>query len=353
MVMIKWLVILQLLLSLLCCQPKSDQPIQKNGRQFGIEVSEGENEDYETLFNEVKSIGIDFTHVSIGWTLLEPGPNTLQDTNNLLRIIDHFYPSRNTPIYFTLQAPLNTAIRDIPDDIKPLDLDDPTLITRFKALLDFMIPRLSNTQFVAFIIGNEVDIYLESQPQEFEAFKTFFIAAKAHAQSLRSDLSISFTTTLSGNFSTLGNQIQDLYSQADFISLTYYPLNDDFTPQAPSTVIPQDFQRITNLYKKDIYFQEFGFPTSPQLNSSQSLQSQFITELFKAWDQHPTQIKLLCQYILTDSSQEFVDSYIAEQNLTHIPNISAFLKTLGLRTYQGKEKEAYGTLRNAIEERGW
>jgi hypothetical protein len=134
--------------------------------------------------------------------------------------------------------------------------------------------------------------------------------------------------------------------------LTYYPLNADFSVREPQ-VVHEDFAKLVELFpSKPIYILEAGYPSSPLLGSSEAKQADFVQEIFKAWDTYIGHIKLLDFLWLHDIPPAVVEElgdYYGLRDETFL----AYLATLGLRTFEGQDKEAFRVLSLEAESRGW
>lgn len=134
--------------------------------------------------------------------------------------------------------------------------------------------------------------------------------------------------------------------------LTYYPLNNDFTVKNPE-VVHEDFAKLVVLFPdKPIYVLEAGYPSSTLLGSSEAKQADFVREIFIAWDTQAEHIKLLDFLWLHDISPASVEE-LGDYYGFHDEKFLAFLATLGLRTFDGEDKEAFKVLRLETKKRGW
>ncbi len=114
-----------------------------------------------------------------------------------------------------------------------------------------------------------------------------------------------------------------------------------------------DFDAVTALYRgKQLFFYQLGYPSSPVLGSSEEKQAQFIREVFKAWDAHASQIQMIDFTWLHDVPPESVKEFVEFYGLSD-RNFQEFLATLGLRTYDGKDKKAFIVLQEEARARGW
>lgn len=112
---------------------------------------------------------------------------------------------------------------------------------------------------------------------------------------------------------------------------------------------------LVSLYpNKPICFYQFGFPSSPICNSSDSLQAAFITQAFTYWDYFANHIRLIDFTWLTDLDPIAVDYYQTYYGLGD-PIFLEFLRTIGLRTWNGNgaDKPALDELRCQAKQRGF
>ncbi|MBW6519116.1 MAG: hypothetical protein K0A89_11530 [ANME-2 cluster archaeon] len=150
----------------------------------------------------------------------------------------------------------------------------------------------------------------------------------------------------------LKSEARAMNEHSDVVSVTYYPLNRNFSVQDPA-VVHRDLDAITSVYSnRTIYISEAGYPSSPYLGSSQQKQSQFITEMFSAWDDHSEQVAFVNFIWLHDIPASEVIRYTGYYGFSS-RGFSEYLGTLGLRTYEGKDKQAMITLKKEASERGW
>src|SRR5215469_12171650 len=131
------------------------------------------------------------------------------------------------------------------------------MIDRLNALIDALAAHLKGHP-AYLLIGNEIDVYFGSHPNEVSDYATLFEAAKAHAQ-IRWGGTATSTTVTFGGLERAVKELLPITRQSDYISLTYYPLNPNFSVRDPSQ-IPSDFAAIQRAAKgKRILFQEVGY----------------------------------------------------------------------------------------------
>jgi hypothetical protein len=284
------------------------------------------------------------------WKSLEPSPGVYD--GSLLTIVNAYYPPKGLKNSITI-ATINTNVVEVPADLAGVAWDSPTMISRFNALQDFIFSQIPAVTLTAYCIGNEVDSTLVLAA-DVAAYQTFYEAARTHAQTLRPGLTVGVTMTMKGLIGPGKPLYQSLNQSSDVVAVTYYPLNNDFTVQAP-TQVHADLAALMLAYPATpVFMKEIGYPSSAVCNSSEELQRQFVVEVFKAWDQYASRIPLLYFFLLSEWPQAQVDQLAAYYGAA-MPEFKEFLRTLGMRTYAGSgtDKPAFVQLKAEAAARGW
>lgn len=270
------------------------------------------------------------------WKELEPQPTqyalqTVQDELN-------FYTRIYDKTEFLGIQPLNTVPREVPTDLASVPFDDPQMIARFNALYDQLAPLMTqNVRYVS--IGNEVDVYLENHPDEWEPYRLFFEATAAHVREVTPWVQVGTTVTF-GGMRHHPDEIAALTAQADVAIITYYPLSDSAqvaSPDAPLRDFPEMIERAGS---KPVVLQEFGYPSSPVNGSSDSMQAEFVDYVFEAWQANQAHIPYLSYFALHDFTDDTCDMLLQYYGL-NADVFRAFLCTLGLRYANGEPKPAW------------
>ena len=252
--------------------------------------------------------------------------------------------------------PVNTNQLTFPKDLLNLPIDDPKVVDRFAAYLDSLASRSGRLQISTIYIGNEIDAYLEEDPEIWHAFMTFFEKAKDQVKKVfGSEMKVGTIGQLDALINpATADFFKNINKMTDMIGVTYYPLNDKFQvrdPKAPT----QDFSDLVKAYpNKPIYFNECGYPTSPINKSSEEQQRDFIKQVFKAWDKHDGQIMHIdftWMHDLSASSVNTLKEYYGVQS----EEFGEYLRTLGFRTFEGygRDKLGFIQLKEELEKRGW
>lgn len=331
-------------------------PIPGRGsRTLALDVGAATGETYDQAFQLAKGLGIDDVKVSLDWNLIETAPNTFDFT--IPDIVESYYPANNMPVTLVLR-PINTNALTLPADIAAFAFDHATVIQRFQNFLIAMQARMPSVTVTRILIGNEIDVYLGTDPVKWAAFTVFFQAVRATARSaFGTSVPISTIGTFAGHVD-LAKQpfIGALVLQSDFVAANYYPLNDDFTVR-PTGTVATDFAAMVARYPgRSIVFQECGLPSGALCNSSETLQRDFVRAVFQAWDLHQNEITHIDFAWQTDVPAATVDQWVIDYGMTSHPAVAGFreyLATLGLRTATGQPKLAWTALGQEAAIRGW
>jgi len=334
------------------------QPLSQGTRVLGIDVKEIPSVTYDSAYQQAMALGVREVSVALDWALLEP---TLGNYDNALAdIIESYYPIQTGDLTLVLR-PLDTPGPSFPSDLAG-NFDDPAVILAYENFLTNLHSRLANLNASGKLkwihVGNEIDANLGTDAVKWAQWQTFFVAIKAKIKSLwGAQIEVSSIV----QFNVLNDVAKralylNLLADLDNAVLTYYPLNADFTMRPPTTVAA-DFEIMVNtITAKDILLQECGYPTSALNNSSESLQADFISSVFKAWDNYSDRIKLIDIAWQYDVSETEVDQWVIDFGMSGQPNEDKFkqyLWTLGLGNYDSTEKLALQRLRDELQARSW
>lgn len=355
------------------CSAKKDEEIEdaivlKGSRQFGIHITQGQGESFNSAFSVIDSAGFDFVTLhqiwgdgGIGGLPVSPLATNSAGTTFDFTSIDSanaFYPTYSKSLMLTIGT-IDTNNKFVPSSLNSVDFDDATLRTIFKSMLAQLIPKLAATQMVSLHIGNEVDVYLQTNASAWAKYKVFFDDVSVYAKSIRSDLKIGVTTTLAGAISDSQKAlIQNLNSSADIVSITYYPMNSDFTMKSPS-VVSADLTALVSLYPtKPIYIQEVGYSSGESfITSSEEQQKQFVQNFFSVWDTFSVNVPVVAWLNLTEWSSSSVDGFGTQYGIcpgTYCNPFKEYLQTLGLRRYSdSSEKPSFIEIKSQMQSRQW
>lgn len=338
------------------CSSKTVQPVKNKGtRQVAVHITQAELNSYDTEFKRVKSLGIDVVPFTIPWNMLETNAGF---DFSYLNMINVYFPPANTKVSINI-TPIYAVRRALPADLQAKAFNDPMVISRFKILLDSVHKKLAQTQINNFVVGLEVDNYLNNHSSEWNNYKSFYDSAAAYIKKLWGvGMNVGVETTWGSAAVNSKDNILSLNEHSDMMVLSYYPNQSDFTVKPP-TAVHADVEAIIALYPSmPVFIIETGYQTSASCNSSDEMQKQFVIEMFKLWDDHADKINFMGFLWLTDLSDAQVNQYVTDYAASGFPFLNAFkgyLQTTGLRMYSGTgtDKPAYTQLNSELASRGW
>lgn len=350
-----FLFLLVMSLALFSCHSDTNPPVAKGNRQVAIHITQAELNSYDTEFQRAKNTGMQVVPITLPWTFIE---NNGKFDFSLVDIINSYYPPTGVKVSLNI-TPIYAVSLALPSDIQTLALNDQIVINRFHRLLDSVKKHLPNALINNFVVGLEVDNYLNNHSSQWTAYKSFYDSARTYIKKQwGSSMPVGVETTWISATIASKNQIIDLNEHSDMMVLSYYPENTDFTVRPP-TDVHSDIETLMSYYPSmPIFIIECGYQTSADCNSSDAKQQQFIHEMFSLWDAHPTRINFMGFLWLTDLSSAQVDKLVSDYQASGLPSLNAFrgyLQTTGLRTYSGNgtDKAGFTQLKTELQSRGW
>lgn len=334
-------------------------PPPQGSRILGLDVKSVPSVTYAIAYDQAMTLGAREVSVSLDWKILEPSVGTYDNT--LPATINAFYPIQTGDLTLVLR-PLDTPGPSFPNGLTGKAFDDPAVISAFGNFLSNLYNQLNTMNASGKLkwihVGNEIDAYLGGDATKWAQWQTFFNAAKLKIKNLwGSGVVVSSIV----QFNVLNNvntrtQYLNFLPNLDSAVLTYYPLNSDFTMRPTSTVASDFSFIVSTIQTKPILFQECGYPSSTINNSSETIQADFVSAVFKAWDTHRDRINFIDFTWQYDVSEATVNQWVIDFDMAGKPNENKFkqyLWTLGLSNYDSSEKLALKRLRDELKDRKW
>jgi len=232
--------------------------------------------------------------------------------------------------------------RKMPADIATLAFNDAAVKSRYRALIDQVVPYLNDSvKYVS--LGNEVDTYFSTHGSELADFKELIEDARTYLLSQKPNIKVGVTTTFDGATATQVTGVASLNANMDVIILTYYPVNPStFVPRNPSTASTDMAAMIAIAGSKPLVLQEWGYPTSSVLSSTEQKQADFIANTFTSWRQYgSSRIPFISFFKRRDWND---DQCKALSGQVAGGSFYEFLCSLGLLNNSGSQKAAYASL---------
>lgn len=321
--------------------------------KIGMDIStmpQNSSFNYDSCFKVGKDLGMTQTGMFQTWKAIET--SSLVYNMAYFNIANIYYPANNMPLDLTL-VPINTNVLEVPSDLTVTPMSSTVMISRFNRLLDTIKAHIPNVTLTSLVIGSEHDVYFGNNTTQWNDYITFYNATMTYAKTLWPGLKVSTELTFNG-ITTHSTLAQTMNANSDYIGVSYYPLNTNFTVKPVST-IPTDFATLVSLFpSQQLCFYQYGYPSSTLCASSDLQQAQFITQTFQSWDQYHNNIKMIDFTWLHDLDPAQV-TYLSTYYNLNDPVFLEYLRTLGVRTWgnKGTDKPALHELRCQAKARGY
>jgi len=345
-----WLWLLPLMLMSL--QVRAQITPSDNIISVDITMPQNISYNYDSCFISCLNIGMRETGLHFLWKSsieTSPGVFNLSDFD----IANEYYPGYQVSVNLAID-PIETNVNELPSDINTLPFNDTTVIKRFKTLLDSVFKHIPNLTLSSLVIGSETDAYLGTDSTRWAQYTNFFSIVSAYAKTLRPGLQVACETTYGGMTGAASKYIQAINVYSDYIGVSYYPLNPDYTAE-PTEIVKTDFSNVVLQYpSKPVYYYQLGYPSGKSCNSSELQQSQFIQQVFQTWDIYAGHIKMINFEWLHDISYTSVEYYSNYYGVSDTVFL-AYLGSLGLQTWNGNgtNKPAFIELECEAKQRGY
>ena len=314
-------------------------------------MTQADGESFDDALALVQAAGVQATSLPVFWDEIERAPGVFDPDPNWLAIADAFYPGAGIQIVLGIH-PIDTNQDRRPADLQGRPFDDPQVIARYGALLEWALSQTPDLDLVVLSVGNEVDALLGSDAEAWAAYGRFFDAARARVHQTRPGLHVGAKATYGGLMGDSQSALQALNARADALLVTYYPLGPDFAAHPPSAV-QGDVDRLLAAYPDGpVHLLETGYPSGTSCGGSPGRQADFVREVFRAWDRHAARIRSVEFTWLTDIAPATVDAYVDYYGVDDAC-FRDYLGTLGLREHDGSSKPAWDRLVEEAEARGW
>ncbi len=302
-------------------------------------------EDWVATMQDLKDVNASTVVITKTWADLEPGSRIYGDMRQLAKDFND-NAAAGRAVFFGFQ-PINTVKRELPRDLAKLAWDDPAMITRFQEFMDhMMLERAKPPKYIS--LANEADVYFEKNPKELESFLKFYEAAQAIIKrNAWPETRIGITVTFDGLMKGRTKIVQKLLQASEIAIFTYYPVIDLKLLPIEDINSHMDMM-VAAAGEKDIYFQEVGFPSSEGLGSSEARQAKFFDTFISA-ARSRDQVKMASLFMLHDFTAEHCDMFTGYYGFGKAPKelkrkFRDFICTLGLKTSDGKQKQAWKTV---------
>ncbi len=310
---------------------------------------------FDNNVTQAKAMGMNFISIHLPWNSLDVVTNII-DPGNTLAILNGVAIANNLKLAIII-SPIDIPGRNCPTNMNSVKFTNEIMVTRFNALVDFMFNSTNGVVdpsiVTALSVGNEIDAYnwIGNGDTQLE-YQTFLSNIKPKINSY--GVKLNFTGS-HGGLIEVGTTYTDMAKVVDAVSVTYYPQGTGFQVHDPSVAQADLDALVAKFPGKEIHLQEVGYQTSASCGSSEAKQADFFANFFTAWDSHATNITQASILRFNDNSLAAAQSTAIDYGLTGDTNFIEYIRTLGLRTWDGNgtNKLAVEVISNAIVSRDW
>jgi len=304
------------------------------GIALNVPEGGGEAELLDTLRENIR-LGLDGAAVSVKWSDVERSPGQYE-----WKALDDglgFAKMMGAEVALTIQT-IDTNQRTMPSDLMGKPFNDPELRRRWREFLAAMVPRL--TPAVKWVsLGNEVDGYLGTRPDELGPFAEFMREGRNVLRQAKAGLPVGVTLMaheLDRNPTVAGQ----LIPVCDVVFFTLYPIGPDFRPMPPAEWPKSLRKALAAAGTRPVIIQELGLPSSPVVDSSPKLQADFVRAMMHELERGGDQIRLVSFFMSVDFGRAFLDVLSKYYGLDDA-RFREFLGSLGFKDAQGKARPAW------------
>lgn len=314
--------------------------------------------------DDATAIGMNAFTVYLDWPLLEPSPGEY-DLTELRETLE--WASANGLSTFA-----NITVVDIEELVIPaefLDGDETTgtafaeeynfvnvdLLGRFLFLLDEVVPLMVDHGVFYLGVGNEVDGWLDQNPDQLMDYLTFIEVAREHVHSIAPELAVGITVT--GNVPLNNPDLLDsFYLVSDVVSSNIYGINvSDFTVTDREETIELLERFIAAFDGRPLVIPELGCNSAESMASSLEMQRECFETMFDVLAEHPN-VRFTTVFTFHDFEDDVCEAILEAfgfdpdtgyENI-YDQRVADYLCTLGVVNANGTPKPAFDAFLNGI-----
>ncbi|MEM9984054.1 MAG: hypothetical protein AAF804_03075 [Bacteroidota bacterium] len=337
--------------------PSGNLPLLTEGKQLGLitsfnlDNSPSLQDSIDVRWQEALQAGMGIGRVQLDWRDLEADSGQYDPVALIQSLSD--LSAQGLDIFVSVMA-FDSEGPVMPDYLGDLPLNHPRVITRFQALMDWVLPIVREHRGWCLSIANEADNFFDEVEGLEDELLDFLVAIRDYVHVLEPDLAVTVTMA-EGNVDIKPETMRELIAAVDVAAINFYGANlrNLRKPQGPGTLRRELRQLLDFCGEKNLVFQELGMHSnSSRLNSSDAIQREFFQTVFELMDEEP---RLRAAYVfqLVDWSPATID-LITEDFLEENPSLESFIEdyrqslgSIGLIEFEtGNQKSAWTELMN-------
>lgn len=261
--------------------------------------------------------GMSSASFEFDWDEIEPEPETYDlewFENQLLewkaRGITRFYVNVSAISIGSVAGPPDLVDPSSPTGyVEGRHVDDPLIVGRFTKMLEQMIPVFLEHQGFALSVGNEVNVYLDENPDEAEHYVDFVGEVRDHVRTIAPDLPVGVILTRTA---ALADEPwhQPILNNSDFAGYNYYAGDELFQAIKSEARVRDEIQTLVAAARsKPILIQELGVNVGPRVGATPEEQAMVTAWMYDELLRHRPQVRWISWFKMTDFSQAFADAW--------------------------------------------
>ena len=313
----------------------------------------------DDAFDAAYDAGLNVARIQIGWGGLETAPGVYEP--------DELREPLEAAQALGLQTMITLETLDSEGYVLPADLmdpdnegqlapglafDDPIVLERFAALLDWVAPMVVEHDGFLLTIANEPDNLVSDEPEVGDEVVAFLVAAREHSHAIEPELAIAMTLTANA---LEGSPFHDaVVAESDVVTLNLYCEATGFGTGGAAPV-----QAALDLIgDRQLVVQELGCPAGydvdSNLSTSPEIQAQFFADVVDIMVRDP-RLRAAFVFQLVDWSPDLTQIFADLLQAEGVPQdfIDRFvesLRTIGLiRWDNGEARPALQTVLDGID----
>jgi hypothetical protein len=307
-------------------------------------------EDYRANVVEARQAGIQATHSYISWGQVESADgiydwsfsDLLLDTQAL----------EGLRISLVIEFIHSSVPGDVPEDLAGKPFDDPEYIARAADFATAVAERYGD-QIDYLSIGNEVNIYLQSNPDDLEPYLAAYSTIRRAVRIARPDLPVGTVIAFHDVMNRNNWDIIDAFKDGDFLAYTYYPHEPGFRYDVATDGFNAVLESMLQASEEVPFIVvENGFSSSPDLGSDEGRQARYIRDSFSALTTHRSDFNWHVWFSFHDMSPRacnelalsFVPGASNDMDTSAWNDFEEYLCSLGLKNNDGSPKQAWDVL---------
>ncbi len=345
----------------------ADLPLLPEARHVGTMFYGGNApplDHYQPRIDEATASGMNAFSLYLDWPVLEPSEGTYD--------FIELQESLTWAQAHGLSTFANITLIDIEELVMPpefladggalqfadgIGFTDPDFTARFLSLLDDLVPLLVDSGVFYLGVGNEVDGWLNENPDQLDAYLIFVETVRDHVRGIAPDLAVGITVT--GNVPLYDPAyLENFYPVTDVVSANIYGIDiNDFTVTNRAETIELLEQFIAAFEGRPIVIPELGCNSAESMESNLTLQRDCFETMFDVLADHPN-VRFVTVFTFHDFEdetcqiiQEFFGYESAEDFETIFDQrVADYLCTLGIVNADGTPKPAFDAFLAGIAE---